>query len=101
LKSPFDTFMTWSAGAVIVLDAVCAFSALANDCAALVGILLWTLAAALLAGLVLLPALMRRFLVGPLGAHLVRLVLVAAIATAIPAALFSLQKYAHMGRCIA
>jgi hypothetical protein len=50
---------------------------------------------------VLLPALMRRLLVGPLGARVVRLVVVAAIATAIPAALFSLQKYAHMGHCIA
>ena len=93
--------MTWSAGAVIVLDAICAFSALASDCAALVGILLWTLAAALFVGLVLLPALMRRFLVGAVGARVVRLVLVAAIATAIPAGLFSLQKYAHMGHCIA
>ena len=101
MKSPFNVFMTCSAGAVIVLDAICAVTAVAGDCAALMGILLWTLAAALLVLLVLLPALLRHFLVAPLGPRVVRLVLVAAIATAIPAVQFSLQKYPHMGHCIA
>jgi len=101
LKSPFTVFLACSAGAVIVLDAICAVMALTSDCAALMAILLWTLAAALYAGLVLLPALVRFFFVAPLGPRALRLVLAAAVATAIPAAEFSLHKYPHQGHCIA
>jgi len=101
LKSPFTVFLTCSAVAVIALDAICAAMALTGDCAALMGMLLWTLAAALYAGLVLLPALVRFFFVAPLGPRALRLVLVAAVATAIPAVEFSLHKYPHQDHCIA
>ncbi len=93
--------MACSAGGVIVLDAICAVMALASDCSALMGVLLWTLAAGLYAVLVLLPALVRLFLVAPLGPRIVRLVIAAAVATAVPATLFSLHKYPHMDHCIA
>ena len=99
MKSRFDIFIAWTAGAVIALDVLAAAMIVVDDCAALIGILLWTVTAALFVALVLLPALVRRFL-APVGARAVRLVIVAAIATAVPAGLASLQHYPRMGRCI-
>ena len=99
MKSRFDVFIACTAGVVIALDAVAGILVVIDDCAALIGILLWTVTAALFVALVLLLALIRRFL-APVGAHALRLVIITAIATAVPAGLASLQHYTHMGRCI-
>jgi hypothetical protein len=99
-KSLFDAWLAWAAGAVIVADVFVAGAALASDCAALMGMLAWAAVAAAFVAAVLLPALVRRCL-APLGGTALRLVVVATVATALPAVLFSLQRYPHQDHCIA
>ena len=96
----FDVYLACAAGGVIVADLCVAGAALASDCAALMGMLAWMAVAAAFVAAVLLPALVRRFL-APLSAMALRLVIVATLATALPAVLFSLQRYPHQDHCIA
>lgn len=99
-KSLFDLYIILTASAAVFGDVLATVMIAPGGCRSFLGALLWGFVAAFLVAIVLLPAIVRWLFVTPLSSIVVRVLLGAVIATAIPALLASIQDDKNMGHCI-